>query len=120
MTENWRPEKLWDTLTPQNQYHASLSLLDARGKTLDTALPVRFGFREFWIEGKYFYLNGTRIYLHAIPLNNAQGSATMASYEATRATLQRYKSFGINFVYTHNYGCEPGQHRTFQEVLTSR
>ncbi|MGO8789875.1 MAG: glycoside hydrolase family 2 TIM barrel-domain containing protein [Terriglobia bacterium] len=119
VTENWRPEKLWDTHTPQNQYHASLSLLDSRGKILDTALPVRFGFREFWIDGKYFYLNGTRIYLHAIPLNSAQGSATMASYEATRATLQRYKSFGINFVYTHNYGCEPGQHRTFQEVLTA-
>ena len=52
VTENWRPEKLWDTLTPQNQYNVSISLLDSRGKTLDTALPARFGFREFWIDGE--------------------------------------------------------------------
>jgi hypothetical protein len=117
VTENWRPERLWDTHTPQNQYDVSLSLLDSAGKVLDIAQPVRFGFRELWIEGRDFYLNGTRLYLAAIPFNNAEGSATMASYEATRATLQRYKSFGINFVYTHNYGCEPGTHRAFEEVL---
>jgi beta-galactosidase len=115
--ENWHPEKLWDTITPQNQYQLSLSLLDAHGKVLDTALPIRFGFREFWIDGRDFYLNGTRIYLSAIPIDNAQGSPLMASYEAARATLQRYKSFGINFVYTHNYGCEPGSHLSFEGVL---
>ena len=117
VTENWRPEKLWDTHTPQNQYDVGLSLLDSAGKTRDAALPVRFGFRELWIEGRDFYLNGTRLYLAAMPIDNAQGSAAMASYEATRATLQRYKSFGINFVYTHNYGCEPGTHRAFEEML---
>lgn len=117
VTERWRPEKLWDTHTPENQYDLILSLLDARGKVLDTALPVRFGFREFWIEGRDFYLNGTRIYLSGIPLDNAQGSPLMASYESTRATLQRFKSFGINFVYTHNYGCQPGAHLSFEEVL---
>ena len=117
ITENWRPEKLWDTHTPQNQYGVSLSLVDSAGQVLDTALPIRFGFREFWIEGRDFFLNGTRLYLAAIPINNAQGNATMASYEATRGALQWFKSFGINFVYTHNYGCEPGTHRAFEEVL---
>jgi beta-galactosidase len=117
ITENWRPEKLWDTHTPQSQYQVSVSLLEASGKLLDTALPVRFGFREFWIDGRDFYLNGTRIYLQAVPLNNGQGGTTMASYEATRATLQRFKSFGVNFVYTHNYSCVPGAHRSFREVL---
>ena len=29
----------------------------------------------------------------------------------------RLKSFGINFVYTHNYGCEPGTHLSFAEML---
>ena len=116
ITEHWRPEKLWDTITP-NQYQMSASLVDARSAVLDTALPVRFGFREFWIEGRDFYLNGTRIYLSAIPLDNGQLGAASASYEGTRATLQRFKSFGINFVYTHNYGCEPGTHISFEEVL---
>jgi hypothetical protein len=123
ITENWRPEKLWDIHTPQNQYQVSLSLLDAGGKALDTALPVRFGFREFWIEGRDFYLNGTRTHLAAVPLNNGRGGTTNASYEATRSTLQRYKSFGINFVHTEGtepagcLGCQPGAHRSFNEIL---
>ena len=43
VTENWRPDKLWDTHTPQNQYDLNLSLLDSSGKVLDTALarPLR-------------------------------------------------------------------------------
>jgi hypothetical protein len=117
ITENWRPEKLWDTNTPRNQYQLSLSLQKVAGKVLDVALPVRFGFREFWIEGRDFYLNGTRIYLSALPLDNGLGDSIAASYEATRATLQRFRSFGINFVYTHNYGCEPGTHTSFNEIL---
>ena len=52
------PEKLWNVHTPQNVYHAHLSLLETGGKTLDTALPARFGFREFWIDGRDLYING--------------------------------------------------------------
>ncbi len=117
VSESWHPQKLWDTITPQNQYQAGISLADARGKPLDAAWQVPFGFREFWIDGRDFYLNGSRIYLSAIPIDNAQQSPLMASYEAARATLQRFKSFGINFVYTHNYGCEPGSHLGFEELL---
>jgi beta-galactosidase len=115
-TEHWRPEKLWDTDSPR-QYDLRVELVNANSAVLDEALPVRFGFREFWIEGRDFYLNGTRIYLSAVPLDNGQLGVASASYEGTRATLQRFKSFGINFVYTHNYGCEPGSHLSFEEVL---
>jgi hypothetical protein len=31
--------------------------------------------------------------------------------------MERLKSFGINFVYTHNYDCEPGAHLSFAEIL---
>jgi len=116
-TEKWRPEKLWDTHTPQNTYQVNVSLLDAGGKVLDTALPVRFGFREFWIDGRDFYLNGARIFLSAVPLDNAQLGAALANYGAVRESLKRLQSFGINFVYTHNYGCEPGAHLSFEEAL---
>ena len=40
-----------------------------------------------------------------------------ASYDGARESLERLKSFGINFVYTHNYGCEPGSHLSFAEIL---
>jgi hypothetical protein len=115
--QHWKPEKLWDTHTPQNRYELRLSLLDSAGNVLDTALPQPFGFREFWIEGRDFYLNGSRIFLCAVPLDNAQIGAAWATYDAARESMQRLKSFGINFVYTHNYGCEPGAHLSFAEVL---
>jgi len=113
----WRPDKMWDLNTPQNMFDLSVSLQDAGGKALDVSLPERFGFREFWIDGRDFYLNGTRIFLSCVPIDNAQISAGLATYAGTRESLDRLKSFGINFLYTHNYGCEPGSHLGFTEML---
>jgi beta-galactosidase len=117
VTEKWKPERIWDIHTPQNKLIAHVSMVDAAGKLLDAYQPVRFGFREFWIDSRYFYLNGTRIHLSAVPLDSAQIGARTASYEGARETLQRLQGFGINFVYTHNYGCLPGSHVSFTEVL---
>lgn len=116
-TEQWTPEKLWDVHTPENVYHLHLFLEEAGGEVLDVALPVRFGFREFWIDGRDFYLNGTRIFLSSVPLDNAQVGAAWANYDAARESMQRLASFGINFVYTHNYGCQPGDHLSFEGIL---
>jgi hypothetical protein len=114
---SWKPPKLWDIHTPQNQYSCELSLLDTAGHEVDIAQPVRFGFRELWIEGRDFYLNGTRLYLSLVPVDNAEVGAALATYAAAKESLLRLKSFGINFVYTHNYGCEPGLHLSFEEIL---
>jgi hypothetical protein len=83
----------------------------------DVAYPARFGFREMWIDGRDFYLNGTRIYLSAVPLDNALLGARTATYASTVETLKRLRSFGINFVYAHNYGCQPGTHVSYAEIL---
>ncbi len=117
VTEKWKPETLWDIHTPQHQLAAEVSLVDAAGKLVDAYHPVRFGFREFWIDGRDFYLNGTRIHLSAVPVDCAQVGVRTASYAGAREALQRLRSFGINFVYTHNYGCEPGSHISFAEIL---
>ncbi len=114
---DWKPDRLWDLHRPQNTYLMKLSLVDAMGEVLDSAFDVRFGFREFWIDGRDFFLNGSRIFLSAVPLDNAQIGAAHAGYEGARESLERLKSFGINFVYTHNYGCEPGSHLSFAEIL---
>src|ERR1043166_4418217 len=115
--EKWLPDKLWDTHTPQNQYDVQVALLDNSGRVLDTGWTERVGFREFYIDGRDFFLNGSRIFLSAVPLDNAEVGASLATYEAARESLQRLKSFGINYVYTHNYGCEPGSHLGFTEIL---
>jgi beta-galactosidase len=113
----WKPDKLWDTHTPQNMYHVEVSLVGPNGLVLDAFRPVRFGFREFWIKGRDFYLNGTRFHSFVIPFDNAQMGAAWATYDAARETLLRGRSFGVNTVYTHNYGCAPGSHLSFSEFL---
>ncbi len=115
--EKWLPEKLWDLHTPQNMVTVEISLMDAGGTLLDAAWPVRIGFREFRIDGRDFYLNGSRIFLAVVPLDSAQVGAAWASYAGAREALERLKGFGVNFVYTHNYGCEPGSHIGFAEIL---
>lgn len=115
--EKWMPDELWDLHQPQHVFTLELALLDPNGKVLDSAWPVRFGFREFWIDGRDFYLNGTRLFLSVVPLDNAQVSAALSTYAAARESLERLKSFGINFVYAHNYDCLPGSHLSFAEIL---
>jgi len=111
VTEDWHPEKLWDIHTPGNQYDVTLSLLDGDGRLLDEALPERFGFREFWIDGRDFYLNGSRIFLS---FTRSQPGWT---YESARETLERRKGIGINFVAAGGFGCQPGAHVSFEGVL---
>ncbi|MBC7353403.1 MAG: hypothetical protein H5U08_13665, partial [Thermogutta sp.] len=115
--DGWRPDKVWDIHTPENQYQVALSLVDERNAVVDEWWPIRWGFREFWINGRDFYLNGTRIFLSAVPLDNAQVGAAWCTYEAACESLRRLKSFGINFVYTHNYDCLPGSHLSFDNLL---
>lgn len=117
VTASWMPEKLWDIHTPEHKCDLQVMLCDAQGAVLDADLSREFGFREFWIEGRDFYLNGTRIFLSSVPLDNAQVGAAWATYEGARESMRRLASFGINFVYTHNYGCEPGSHLSFDEIL---
>ena len=113
----WHAERLWDANTPENMYDVSLALYGADANPLDVAQTQRFGFREFWINGRDFYLNGSRIYLFACPIENALNGAAWATYDSARETMRRMKSFGTNFVYGHNYGCAPGSHLSYAEAL---
>lgn len=116
-TNQWKPPKLWDIHTPQNTYELHLSLLDSDGQILDAFQPLRFGFREFWIDGRDFRLNGTRFFCFVVPLDNAMVSAASATYEGARESFTRLKAVGVNTMYTHNYGCQPGSHLSFAEIL---
>ena len=52
--------KLWGLREP-NLYWGQVTLLDSSGKELDRSAPVNFGIREFWIQGKDYYLNNQRV-----------------------------------------------------------
>ncbi len=55
----WENPKLWDIGQP-NLYTARLTIT---GAGVDDQYDQTFGFREFWIEGRQFYLNGTVAHL---------------------------------------------------------
>jgi beta-galactosidase len=114
--EPWKAEKLWDTHTSQNMYELELALLDADGKELDVAIPERFGYREMWIDGRDFYLNGSRIFISSIGLESAS-NPVLATYDRAKEAMLRMKTFGINFCYTGNFTCHPGVHVSFADVL---
>jgi beta-galactosidase len=59
---NWQNPRLWDMGKP-NLYTLKLSL---KGQKISDEYTQQFGFREFWIEGRQFYLNGTEIHLRPI------------------------------------------------------
>jgi hypothetical protein len=109
--EDWHPERLWDIHTPQNKYDVTLSLVDGARNLLDQALPERFGFRELWIAGRDFYLNGTRVYLSFTPTQPGW------DYEGCREALERHRAVGINFVAAGGFGCQPGSHVGFEGIL---
>ncbi len=115
-SSEWKAPKLWDVYTPENQYDLEVELIEG-GATLDEFYPVRFGFREFWIEGRDFVLNGSRMHLRTLPLNSAQINTATSSYEGACETMRRLKAWGYNAAYTHNYDCRAGSHLAFAEIL---
>ena len=114
VTETWQPEKLWDINTPaEHVRRCSVSLLDAGGQGARRRAARAVRLPRVLDRRPRLLPERQRIFLSAVPLDNAQVGAALATYDAARESLQRLKSFGINFVYTHNYGCEPGAHLSF-------
>ena len=57
LTDKWLNPKTWSPEAP-NLYYYRLTLYDQNKKPIDKQLARRFGFREFWVKGKDFMLNG--------------------------------------------------------------
>jgi len=109
LTAPWSDPKLWDVDSPQNLYTAVLTLYTADGGIVDQTLPVRFGFREFRIEGRRFLLNERPIHLRALLVRNTTESADKACLSSCLETCRRLQQYGFNFLITNNYGFDPGQ-----------
>jgi beta-galactosidase len=70
----WAEPHLWSLEDP-HLYVMSTRLSDAG--TLVDEKPTRFGFREFWIDGRDFRLNGTLVRLRNFPFGVGDGPAQM-------------------------------------------
>lgn len=58
----WSTPRCW---SPEDPYLYYLRTRLSRGTEALDELRTRFGFREFWVEGRFFYLNGSRVNLLA-------------------------------------------------------
>jgi len=88
MTWSWTDAKLWDLDQP-NLYTLYLS---AKGAGLQDEAVLRFGFREFWIEGRNFILNGIPLRLRPALLGSDR---TQISTMDSMLTGMRAQGFNI-------------------------
>lgn len=96
VTVPWKNARLWSPETP-NLYSCIFTLKDGQGKRIDELPPVRFGFREFEIRGRDYYLNGKKIHLF-----NHDGWANSSSdINEARRVARTLKGLGYNAVRTN-------------------
>ncbi len=110
----WADAKLWSPEHP-NLYWYKIELLDGDDKVIDATLGKRFGFREFWIEGGSFYLNGKPITMRShqspsfkfdVTSNNRVAAKTR---RFVRENVTCWKSVGMNMCMMWGFGETNGQ-----------
>ncbi|WPJ95581.1 hypothetical protein SH580_19365 [Coraliomargarita algicola] len=87
---DWDDAKLWDIDQP-HLYDLYLTVKTESGARDERR--VQFGFREFWVEGRNFYLNGSQINLRPYRYRNVGGNL-----EAIEHWVKSYKELGFNFI----------------------
>lgn len=103
----WNDPLLWDTDTPENLYTAKLRLLTGHDELLDAFLPQEFGFREFSVNGRDFYLNGRKIHLRML-VTRAPQEPDFASPGRIGHLVKSARQFGVNCLIGWNYSFAPG------------
>lgn len=91
----WKAARLWEPDSPF--LYEMIWRFDSNGELLDETLPEQFGFRQFEIRGRYFYLNGVKINLMPCSYWGDDGN-----YDARMAVdrfIRQVKGAGYNFVY---------------------
>lgn len=89
----WNNPRLWDIGKP-NLYTL---MLKVQGRQIDDVYRQRFGFREFWIDGKRFILNGKKIRLRPTSCgNNSPESVAQGMHEMIDQIIKSFMSMGFN------------------------
>jgi beta-galactosidase len=88
----WDDPKLWDLDQP-NLYRVHLQ---AKGPGLDDIYGQTFGFREFWVDGRKLFLNGTEFRLRP-DLVPDQWNATGNSPAEIAGAIKGMRATGFNF-----------------------
>ena len=94
-SEDWKHPKLWSPESP-HLYTLETQLEGIFGKDVQSN---RFGFREFWIDGKYYYLNNHKIKLKGDGWHFM--GPVQQNTEYAKAWYKMVKKAGGNFVRLH-------------------
>lgn len=94
---DWANARLWDLDQP-NLYTVKLKI--EAENSINDVYAQEFGFREFWVEGKYFYLNGSQINLrpHLFVGGNGMNELIDASIDGIRKN-----GFNISEIWPDNF-----------------
>lgn len=104
----WIAPKLWDTHHPENLYRAEVTLERTDGTVCDALYPEEFGFREFWVDGRNFYLNGSIFHLRNMASGSARNGAFQSCREIVRNTMKYIRESHFNAIYGLDYSFQPG------------
>lgn len=97
LSSSWTNPKPWSLNHPY-LYDYVVTVKDPRGALLDQTFPSRFGFREIWIAGGDFVLNGHPVHFIGHSNSHLTGASEMGDSEYIRYSLQRWKAAGLNCV----------------------
>ncbi|MEG3974264.1 glycoside hydrolase family 2 TIM barrel-domain containing protein [Microcoleus sp. herbarium8] len=110
---NWPNPRLWDVGQP-NLYTLKL---EVKGSGINTQYDQPFGFREFWIEGRKFFLNGTEIRLRPILHSENWEGGTV---EVSDKLIDSYVKAGFNIVETWPWNHDERGKWHFRELFSER
>ncbi len=91
----WTDPELWEI--GRAKLYTLTAALQKDGRNLDQSLPERFGFREFEVRGKFFYLNGVKLNIR--PASYRVDATYTLDPAVIDRWLQRATAEGRNFVY---------------------
>ncbi len=110
---DWKNPRLWDVGKP-NLYTMKL---EVKGSGINTQYQQPFGFREFWIEGRKFFLNGTEFRLRPTLHHDSWESGTV---EGSDKLIEGYNKAGFNIVETWPWNHDERGKWHFRELLAER
>lgn len=113
---NWENPRLWDIGKP-NLYTLQLKV---KGSGINTKYEQPFGFREFWIEGRKFYLNGTEIRLRPVLFQDEWQGWAPGVPEVADRMINGYISAGFNIAEMWPWDHDERGRSHFRELLAER
>lgn len=113
---DWPDPRWWDVGQP-NLYTLQLFV---RGSGIDDEYNQPFGFREFWIEGRKFYLNGTEIRLRPTSFDETWQSWVVGVPEVIDRLIDGYVWAGFNIAELWPWNHDERGRWHFREIFAER